>query len=37
VELNHSARFWKVVERLYPDCRAARQRLDLAAATLPIF
>ena len=37
VELNHSARFWKVVETLYPDCRAARQRLDLAAATLPIF
>jgi hypothetical protein len=37
VELNHSARFWKVVETLYPECRAARQRLDLAAAALPIF
>lgn len=37
VELNHSARFWKVVETLYPDCRAARHRLDLAAAALPIF
>jgi predicted metal-dependent hydrolase len=37
VELNHSARFWKVVESLYPDCRATRQSLDLAAATLPIF
>ena len=37
VELNHSARFWEVVEKLYPDCRAARHRLDLAAAALPIF
>ncbi|CAM9463005.1 unnamed protein product, partial [Phaeothamnion confervicola] len=37
VELNHSARFWKVVESLYPDCRAARRNLDLAAAALPIF
>lgn len=36
VELNHSARFWKVVERLYPECRAARHSLDLAAAALPI-
>lgn len=36
VELNHSARFWKLVENLYPDCRAARRSLDLAAATLPI-
>ena len=37
VELNHSPRFWKVVESLYPDCRCARHRLDLAAAALPIF
>ena len=37
VELNHSPRFWKVVESLYPDCRAARHSLDLAAAALPIF
>lgn len=37
VELNHSSRFWKVVESLYPDCRDARHRLDLAAAALPIF
>ena len=36
VELNHSPRFWKVVESLYPDCRSARQSLDLAAAALPI-
>ena len=37
IELNHSTRFWKVVEKLYPDCRAARRSLDLAAAALPIF
>jgi predicted metal-dependent hydrolase len=37
VELNHSSRFWKVVESLYPDCRTARQNLDLAAAALPVF
>ena len=36
LELNHSARFWKVVETLYPDFRAARRSLDLAAAALPI-
>lgn len=36
VELNHSPRFWKLVETLYPDCRAARRSLDLAAAALPI-
>lgn len=27
VEMNHSARFWAVVERLYPDYQAARERL----------
>jgi predicted metal-dependent hydrolase len=37
VELNHSPRFWTVVETLYPDCRSARRSLDLAAAGLPIF
>jgi len=37
VELNHSRRFWGVVEKLYPDYRAARQSLDLAAAALPHF
>lgn len=37
LELNHSPRFWKVVESLYPDCRSARRELDLAAAALPIF
>ncbi|MBK8063375.1 MAG: M48 family metallopeptidase [Betaproteobacteria bacterium] len=37
VELNHSRRFWAVVERLYPDYREARRQLDLAAASLPVF
>jgi predicted metal-dependent hydrolase len=36
VELNHSPRFWKLVETLYPECRTARRSLDLAAAALPI-
>jgi len=36
VELNHSRRFWKLVETLYPDWRAARTRLELAAASLPL-
>lgn len=26
-EMNHTPRFWSEVERLYPDCQAARQRL----------
>lgn len=37
VELNHSPRFWRLVERLYPDWRAARERLELAGAAIPIF
>jgi len=36
VEMNHSRRFWTLVESLYPGWRAARERLDLAAASLPI-
>ena len=36
VELNHSRRFWHVVARLYPDWRAARERLELAGAALPV-
>ncbi|HNB07544.1 MAG TPA: DUF45 domain-containing protein, partial [Thauera aminoaromatica] len=35
-EMNHSPRFWAVVERLYPDWRAARAALRSAAATLPV-
>jgi predicted metal-dependent hydrolase len=36
VELNHSRRFWSLVSTLYPDWRAARERLELAGAALPI-
>ena len=36
VELNHSKRFWSVLARLYPDWREARERLELAGASLPI-
>lgn len=36
VELNHSNRFWKVVETLYPDWRAARAALERGAASLPL-
>ena len=36
IEMNHSARFWAVVEHLYPDWRAARAALRAAAATLPV-
>ncbi|NMG63859.1 DUF45 domain-containing protein [Azoarcus indigens] len=35
-EMNHSPRFWAVVESLYPDWRAARQALRKAAETLPL-
>ena len=37
VELNHSRRFWTLVERLYPGWQQARERLELAGAALPIF
>lgn len=36
VELNHSRRFWSLVSALYPGWRAARERLELAGASLPI-
>jgi predicted metal-dependent hydrolase len=36
VEMNHSRRYWLLVERLYPAWREARERLELSARTLPI-
>ncbi|MEY4591874.1 MAG: hypothetical protein RIR18_769 [Pseudomonadota bacterium] len=37
VEMNHSPRFWAVVERLYPDWQNARRALRLAGPTCPKF
>lgn len=34
-ELNHSPRFWALVEGVYPDCRAARRELNRLEKTLP--
>ncbi len=34
-ELNHSPRFWALVESVYPDCRAARRELNRLEKTLP--
>lgn len=36
VEMNHGPRFWAVVERLFPDWRAARDELKLQGANLPL-
>ena len=36
VEMNHSRRFWSLLAWLYPGWREARERLELAAATLPV-
>jgi predicted metal-dependent hydrolase len=36
VEMNHSRRYWTLLERLYPGWREARERLELSARTLPI-
>jgi hypothetical protein len=35
-EMNHSARFWRVVGRMYPDWRAARAELKQRAAEIPV-
>jgi hypothetical protein len=36
VEMNHSKRFWGLVSGLYPAWREARERLELAGASIPI-
>ncbi len=36
VEMNHSRRYWTLLERLYPGWREARERLELSARALPI-
>jgi predicted metal-dependent hydrolase len=36
VELNHSPRFYRLLSSLYPGWPAARERLELAGAALPI-
>jgi len=36
-ELNHSRRFWRLVESVYPGCRAARTELRRQALALPDF
>ena len=35
VEMNHSPRFWSVVESIYPGCLDARRRLREQGAKLP--
>jgi predicted metal-dependent hydrolase len=35
-EMNHSARFWAVVESVYPDHKSARRALRSRIATLPL-
>lgn len=35
VHMNHSRRFWSVVESLYPDWREARTRLEMTSPGLP--
>lgn len=36
VEMNHSPRFWKVVERLFPDWKTVRAELKRRATEIPI-
>ncbi len=36
VEMNHSPRFWAVVESIYPDWQQARHELKIRAAEIPI-
>jgi predicted metal-dependent hydrolase len=36
IEMNHSARFWKVVGRIFPDWRRVREELKRRAAEIPL-
>ncbi len=36
LEMNHSAKFWRIVETLYPDWQTARSELKNCTTTLPI-
>lgn len=36
IEMNHSPRFWRLVEQLCPDWQTARRELKACAASLPI-
>ncbi len=36
LEMNHSKRFWALVASLYPAWREARERLEVAGASIPI-
>lgn len=36
LEMNHSPRFWTIVETLYPRWREARREINAAARTLPV-
>lgn len=36
VEMNHGPRFWRLVENIYPDWRAARATLKQEGAALPL-
>ena len=35
LEMNHSARFWSILDRVYPNCRDARRELNLLGRQLP--
>lgn len=36
LEMNHSPRFWTIVETLYPRWREARREINVASRTLPV-
>ncbi|MBP6421372.1 MAG: M48 family metallopeptidase [Propionivibrio sp.] len=34
-EMNHGARFWRIVEQMYPECKRARAELKALAGAVP--